>query len=330
MKYAFLVLLAGFFLASCGDKGNKGIPTTRNLDSLLALYPDSVPLLIEQGNLYADAFMMDQALDMGSKAFRLDSNNVAARELYANALNNRPNRTVSEVELAQKHFKYVVKKQPKNTKALVSLASTYSQLGDFEKSFQYINEALRVDKRYRDAYILKGSNYLALGKRDLALSSYETAIQQDPKFFIGYMKLGYMYTEDLKHDLALQYYLTASELEPKSTDALYGVAYSYQESGKYDKALASYRHLLEIDSTYHLALFNQGFIKQEYQKQIDSAVYFYRTATEMKPEFVKGWHNLGVCYMEQNRRADAARAFATALKLNPDFELSRQAAEKLK
>jgi phage terminase large subunit-like protein len=65
----------------------------------------------------------------------------------------------------------------------VSLASTYTQQGDFEKSFQYINEALRIDKKYRDAYILKGTNYLTLGNRKLAKSSYETAIQQDTKFF---------------------------------------------------------------------------------------------------------------------------------------------------
>jgi tetratricopeptide (TPR) repeat protein len=316
--------------ASCGEKGNKGTPTTHNLDSLLKLYPDSVPLLIEQGTKFAEAFLMDEALDVASKAFRLDTNNIDARYLYADALNNRPNRNVSDIELAQRHFKYIVKKQPKNKKALISLATTYSQLGDFEKSFQYTNEVLRIDKKYRDAYVLKGSNYLVIGNRELAFSSYETAVQQDPEFYAGYLKLGYMYTEDLKHDLALEYYRTAAELQPKSNDALYGVAYSLQESGKYEEALVAYRHLLEVDNTYYLALYNQGFIKSEYQNQLDSAVYYYRKSVEMEPEFVKGWHNLGVAYFEQKRKPDAARAFATALKLNPDFELTKEAVKKLK
>ncbi len=328
MRILIALLLIGS-LASCGEKtpatGNK----VASLDSLVKVYPDSIPLLVKYGRQLLDEYRAAEALPYGAKAFRLDSTNIDARFIYASALINRMEKTVPDVDIAQRHLKYIVRKQPGNKEALVNLASTYSLQADYEKSFQYINEALKIDKRYRDAYVMKGSNYLAIGNRKLAKSSYETAVQQDPKFFAAYMQLGWLYTEDGEYQYALEYFKTAADLEPKSPDALYGVAYCEQELGLYPESLASYRHLIETDTSYHLALFNQGYIKQFNQKEIDSAIYYYKSAIEVQPDFVKAWHNLGMCYEQQGRKPMAYKAFKKALEYNPDFELSKKEIQRL-
>ncbi len=330
MRFLYLTFLFLTVLA-CSEETKKSSLVTKNqnLDSLITLYPDSVPLLVIRGNKFLDTYKFDAALADGAKAFRLDSANLDARFLYANALNNRADRTVADVDQAKNHFLYLIKRQPGNKKIYVSLASTYTQQGDFEKSFHYINEALRMDPRYRDAYVMKGTNYLKLGNRKLAKSSYETAVQQDTKFFEGYLALAYLYTEE-NSPLALEYFQTAVTLKPKSTDALYGVAYSLQQEHRFEESLAAYRELLQVDTKFYLALFNEGYIKQFEQNQLDSAIYFYDSAIELQPKFVKGWHNLGLCYASQGRKADAYRAFGKALHFNPDFELSRIEANKLR
>jgi tetratricopeptide (TPR) repeat protein len=326
------LLLSHLLLISCGGKSaNKQTATSKkeNLDSLLKIDPNNVDLLVKRGNKYLATYKFYDALTDGAKAYRLDSNNLEARFLYANALNNRADRTQVDIENAKQHFLYLIKRQPGNKKIYVSLASSYTQQGDFEKSFQYINEALRIDKKYRDAYILKGTNYLSLGNRKLAKSSYETAIQQDTKFFEGYLYLGYLYSED-NDPLAVEYFRTAATLRPTSTDALYGVAYNLQIHGKLEEALKAYRELLQVDQKFYLALFNEGYIKQFEQNQLDSAIYYYTSAIELQPKFVKGWHNLGLCYASLGRKPEALNAFATALKYNPKFEISRIEANKLK
>jgi tetratricopeptide (TPR) repeat protein len=332
-KYIFiLITISNLLLFSCGEKSNlshKNASKKENLDSLLKLDPNNVELLIKRGNKYLDTYRFYDALTDGAKAFRLDSNNMEARFLYANALNNRAERTQVDIENAKQHFLYLIKRQPGNKKIYVSLASTYTQQGDFEKSFQYINEALRIDKKYRDAYILKGTNYLSLGNRKLAKSSYETAVQQDPDFFEGYLYLGYLYSED-NDPLAIEYFRSAATLRPKSTDALYGIAYNLQVHGKFEEALRAYRDLLEVDQKFYLALFNEAYIKQFEQNQIDSAIYYYQSAIALQPKFVKGWHNLGLCYASLGRKPEALNAFTTALKHNPKFEISRIEANKLK
>lgn len=316
-------------LAGCGGNATDKREKPVSLEKLVKMHPDSVPLLLKYGAQLISEYRYVEALPIGAKAFRLDSTNMEARSIYASALVNRVERTVKDVDAAQKHFKFIVRKQPGNKEALVNLASTYSLQGDYEKSFQHINSALRIDPRYRDAYVMKGSNYLALGNRKLAKSSYETAVQQDPKFFAAYLQLGWLYTEDAQYDYALEYFRTAAELEPKSPDALYGIAYCQQEMGRYPEALASYRHLLSADTSNHLALFNQGYIKQFDQQELDSAVYFYKSAIEIQPDFVKAWHNLGMCYAQQGRKPMAYKAFKKALEYNPDFELSKKEIVKL-
>jgi tetratricopeptide (TPR) repeat protein len=144
MKY--LLFLIPFLFASCGGSNStKQLP--KDLDSLLVMFPDSVELLVQHGNKMMKELNYDKALADGAKAFRLDSLSSETKMLYADILNNRPTRSMADVASAQKIYKSIIKKEPKNTKALVALASTFSQQMDFDQSFEYINRALKIDSR---------------------------------------------------------------------------------------------------------------------------------------------------------------------------------------
>lgn len=327
MKY--LIFLVPFLLFSCGKKEDAVSSTVQNLDSLIKVYPVSVELLILHGNKMIKNYRLELALSDGAKAFRLDSMNNDARLLYADALNNRPNRTPGDVARAQKFYAYLLKKMPKEPKIYVSLASTYSQQMDFDKSFLYINQALKINARYRDAYVMKGSNYLFLNKIDLAKSSYETAVQQDPKFFEAYLMLGSLYQAE-SDKICLEYYRTAVELQPKNVDVIYSLAYAEQVFGQTYKALAHYKRMLQLKPDYHQALNQIGVIQQYDLKQLDSAMYYYNSALEVEPRFVEAWHNLGECYESKNDISNALQSYAKALKYDPSFELSRKRANALK
>lgn len=328
MKYLFPVVFL-FILCSCGENKKASIGAI-DIDSLLVLYPDSVDLLVERGNRYLKTFEFDKAIADGAKAFRIDSNNLEARLLFADILNNKPDRSITtDVSAAQRHYKFALKKRPKDPKVLISLASTYSQQMDFEESFKLINKALRIDKRYRDAYVLKGSNYLFLNKPDLAKSSYETAVQQDPKFFEAYLMLGSLYQSE-NNEICLEYYRTAVSLQPKNPDVLFSLAYAYQLFNQPAKALALYRKMIQLDTAYYQALNQIGVIKQYNYKEIDSAIYYYKSALQTEPRFVQAWHNLGMCYEESGDVSQALQSYGKALKYDPNFEMSRERADQLK
>lgn len=339
MRFPVIVALL-LILSSCGEEKKPAAARVSNLDSLIKLYPDSVDILIRHGNLLLERYDYDNALKEGAKAYRMEPNNIEARFLYAMALNNRATRTASDVQAAQDHFKAVLQKQPKNLKAMVALATTYTYQGDYELSFRYINQALRIDKRYRDAYVLKGTNYLQLDNslnngdhkyRDLAKSSYQTAIDQDPEFFEAYIFLGSLYQQD-NNPLCLEYFRSAVDLRPRNLDALYALAYGYQTMQKPAQAQEIYREMAHIDKSFVTSYFQQGYIKQFIQNpvEIDSAMYFYHVTLEKEPSFAEAWHNLGLCYVSLGDRSKALQCFSKALKYNPEFEKAREEAEKLR
>jgi tetratricopeptide (TPR) repeat protein len=300
------------------------------LEELLANDPKNLDAWIEKGGLCKEKYDFVCALDAGAKAYALDSTNVAARRLYAWTLINKPNADLQDVERAKKHFKYALSIEPNDPGLLVDLANTYSITGDFETAFKFVNDALRIDNKYRDAYVLKGSMYKVAGNPELALSSYQTAVQVDPSFFMGHLNIGWLLSELERHQMALEYYQNALELDPKSINAHYGIAMSYQDLGMYAEAHAAYRALLEVDPNFHLAYFNQGIIKRVFEKELDSAVYYLRYAVTVQPEFVKGHHELGEVYFDQGRKSDAARSYSKALEINPDYEPTLKAKEKLR
>jgi tetratricopeptide (TPR) repeat protein len=324
----YLVFLLPLLLISCREnKPVKKLP--KDLDSLIGIFPDSVELLVKRGNMLLEEYKYDKAMADGAKAFRLDSNNVEARLLFAEVLNNRPERKIDDIVSAQRHYDLIIKKDKKNLKALIGLASTYSQLQDYEVSFKYINQVLRINPRYRNAYVLKGSNYLKLGKIELAKSSYETAVQQDPDFYEAYIMLGALYQGE-KNPICIEYYTTASELRPKDPDVLYSLAYAKQQFGKEEDAVRLYRKMIQIDTTYAEALFQIGYIKQFVIGDLDSAIYYYNSAIVTEPRYVEAWHNMGLCYEDKGDKTRALQSYAKALKYNPEFELSRKQADALR
>lgn len=329
MKIAVLGIALALGIVACtGEKKNA---ENLSIDQAIEKYPDSVELLVKRGEAFMEKYEFALAMSDAAKAFRLDSNKAIVKRFYADVLNNRPERTIEETYIAQRHYKSLLKTDGKNSSLLVALASTYSIQQDFEKAFEYINKALKVNPRFREAYQLKGSIYRALGKTELMKSSYETAIQQDPKFFEGYLMLGAIY-QDEKNPLCIEYFTTAAQLKPKEIEAKYSLAYAKQHFGKEEDAALMYRAMTRDTSDYYSsqAWFQLGHMKQFRFGDIDSAKFFYSKAIRVEPRFVEAYHNLGICYDREGDKTNALKSFGKALKYNPDFELSRNYADSIR
>jgi tetratricopeptide (TPR) repeat protein len=319
-----------FTLQSCADKG-KNSKNDRNLslDSLLVRYPDSLELIIRHGNQAISKMEYASAMADGAKAFRMDSTRLDCRLLYAEALINKSNRLVADIFNAQRNYLIIIKKDTKNPKALVGLANVYCILEDYDSAFKFINKALKINPRFRDAYILKGSIYRLLGNFKLAVSSYETAVQQDPEFYQGYIMLGSLY--EWKQDpLCIEYYTTAYQLQPKNTDVIYSLAYAKQLFGKDAEAKGLYRKMIRLDSLYYVAYFQIGYIKQFSENELDSALFYYDKTLEIENKHIESYHNIGLIYEDKKDITNALFSYAKVLKYNPEYTLSLERVAILK
>lgn len=330
----FIGLILGSVLLSTSCKetpiqNNEKAVNPAALDSLIKLYPDSVSLRLKRGNQLIEEFRFEEALADAARAFRLDSNRIECRVLYAEALLNKLNRNENDLFRAQSIYQLAVKKYPKNLEALIGLANTYSMLQDYETSFKYINKALRINPKYRDAYVLKGTNYRNMGNFKLAVSSYETAVQQDPEFVGGYLMLGSLY--QWKNDpICIEKYTTAYQLDPKNPDVIYALAYAKQIFGKEEAAMVLYRKMAKLDTSYYDAWFQLGYIQQFSKNNLDSAMFYYDKVLEIEPKHVQSLHNMGLIYEDKHDITNALFTYAKVLKVDPEFELTKERVEVLK
>ena len=333
--FVFLIGVVGF---SCSDKKEQADyeKQVQHIDTLLIKDPNNVSLLSKRSSQYLDEYIstgdkqqLSKSKNDAAKAFKLDSNNYEARMAYAESMSRTPNNSIEDYYAIKRHFNWLLNKK-KTPKSYVGLASAYSFLQNPDLGLKYADSALRLDKRYRDAYIIKGKIFIQQQKIKLAISSYETAVQQDKNFYQAYLFLGILYSEIENYAIALERFKNATSINPKFVEAWYGVAMTEQTLQNYTEAYSAYKKLLEVDPQYYEAWHNLGWIKQNVDQQLDSAIIFYQNALEIHEDFVKAHHNIGVCYEQKGDESRALRAYGQALKYNPNYQLSIDAVNNLR
>lgn len=97
---------------------------------------------------------------------------------------------------AKKLVKAYEKTYKKNPEALVSLGYSFYAVKDLDKALYYADLALKKDKNYGDAFVLKGDIEQEKGDGGNAAMWYQNAMSQDPKNPNGYIKYANIYRKD--------------------------------------------------------------------------------------------------------------------------------------
>ena len=87
------------------------------------------------------------------------------------------------------------------------------------------------------------------------------------------------------------------------------------DTGDYHTAKKKYTELFQYAEVV-LAVQNMGEIASYEQNETD-AIKYMRRATELAPDAVKSWYNLGVVYHTFKNNDEAEKAFTKALEINP-------------
>ncbi|MBM3418558.1 MAG: hypothetical protein FJY17_06535 [Bacteroidetes bacterium] len=337
----FLLLILGFYVAACSTNEEASTKTqtpldqlsSSTLDSLIKLYPDSIELFIARANMRLENVLEENGfgpfLEDAAEAFKLDSNRVDVRLLYAKALLYSPHEIIADKLNSKRIFQSVLTKDSTNVEALIGMANHYGFDQNEDEAFKFINKALRINPKYRDAYVLKGSIYRFKKNYKMMLSSYETAISLDPKFLQGYFYIG-AYYQSINNPMCIEYYTSAYNLNPKDPDVIYPLAYAYEVFSKDYEAMKYYRQMAQADRSYFLAYFHIGSLKQFTYNEPDSAFYYYDLALKYQPNHVESLHNKGLLYEQIKDPTNALFTYAKALKINPEFAPTKARVKELK
>ncbi|QSE96663.1 tetratricopeptide repeat protein [Fulvivirga lutea] len=93
--------------------------------------------------------------------------------------------------LALQDFRRVIKEDPLNVNAHLSIASDYYyRLNDYENTIFYAEKVLKLDETNSTAFTLKGKAHQKLGNLQEALSAYNSAISVDKDYAEAYLSRG--------------------------------------------------------------------------------------------------------------------------------------------
>ncbi len=197
---------------------------------------------------------------------------------------------------AAKHFKELVKKDPKLATAHSLLALSYRLMEQYDEALEEYGEALRLspddsevfyrrgivwfqkgefgiamddfnevlgfNDRDARAYLWIGYCHLEQGNVGRAFDAYSRAIKYDPELIIAHINRGLVNITLKNYDAAVMDFNHVIRQEPKNSEAYYfrGVAYGRAEND--DLAIASYSAAIRLMPNYPEAYYNRGLAHQ--------------------------------------------------------------------
>ena len=303
-----------------------------DLDKKLRSQPDDISLLLQSANLALENYDYPKALADAARAFRLDSNKVETKLIYALSIINKSNRSVSDIRRARDYFQNIIKEMPDNPKAMIGLANTYVLQQDFDEARNWIDKTLEFAPKFFDAHVLQGSIYKVLAAAltgddgseslsrvymDSAIQTYSRVCQYYPDRPETYMQLGILYQQS-DNRICIDQFYSAVQLSPGNLDFMYALAYAYSLFDQERKAMSVYKEMQDLDSSYSEAFCQMGQIYQKKYNELDSALTMYREVISIDPNHVDAYVNMGVIYEAQQQNTNALKSYAKALVILPE------------
>ena len=209
-------------------------------------------------------------------------------------------------------------------RAYFNLGTARRESGDLDKAVEAYKEALRLRPDYADAHLNLGDLYGDSGKYSLALASLRRVERLRPDDIRVYLGLGVVYLGQDSLRLAQDQFSRALELDKRSAEAQYGLATSYLRQGKVEEALKSALQLLLMapnETRSHKLL---AFIHEHNDEGVrygggfraEEAIRAYANALRLDPEDAGMYFSIGTIFGRSRNWQEAYRAYTQALVID--------------
>lgn len=335
---ALLFLLLALLLGACGnDAPSPDAPTSQAPRSeaeaaILALTEriraDSTDAeaLARRGELYYDNGVLDAAIADLRRSIRLDSTVPERWHLLADAQldNLRSRDAITTMIYASTRFR---ERMP----TLLKLAEFQYITKQYDDALATLERAGRLDKNEAEVFFMLGE---VLREQDTtrvgqakAIDAYERAAELNPDLVDAWMQLGMLH-EARGNSIAERYFRTATTVQRDSALPYRLLADYYARQDKLPESVAAYDEAIRRDPQYADAFYNSGLVLLD-MDSVERAARHFEMAVEVAPTYTDAHYYRGVASELQGQPGRARAAYEQALRLAPDFDLARDALERL-
>jgi tetratricopeptide (TPR) repeat protein len=153
------------------------------------------------------------------------------------------------------------------TSALIEWDGEFGRYTDPAKAIEYLDNAIKLQPDFANAYNRRGAAYLTLDWCQLAIKDFNEAIRLKPDFAKAYGNRGLAYLYLDQYQRAIKDYDKAIRLKPDHVSAYNNRGGAYNSLGQYQRAIKDYDTAIRLKPDYSkaygsrgLAYFSQGKI----------------------------------------------------------------------
>ena len=176
--------------------------------------------------------------------------------------------------------------------------------GKFESAMTSLDEAISIQEKYPDAWLIKGVIWTKLGKCNDALKCYDKALEINNGFTEALRLKSATYTSLGSHDKAIECLASAVELEPKNLDLRLTLARAYQRLKLFDDAFRCYQEAKRQEPNEPKIDYFIGVMwgnRADYEKALVS----FEISLRSKPDFVDALLGKGLMLAKLGRQEEA-------------------------
>lgn len=144
-------------------------------------------------------------------------------------------------------YQKVLRLEPKDARAMNTIAGLYGKLGEFEEEIVWAKRAIAENPEFNLAYINYGNALASLGRVKEARAAFEKAVQLDPKEPLAVYSLGVLAEQQEDFKAALELYRKSIELDPKFENGYFNLAAAYANLRRFDEAITVLKKLLDLN-----------------------------------------------------------------------------------
>ena len=211
------------------------------------------------------------------------------------------------------------------SKLFAGVGEYYLDKGDFEQSFDFFRDAIRLDTRnvnakngYSEALAMKGNDLIVKDNAEAAKGIFLEAINFNPNNSAALFGIGEVYSELNQQSEAIAAYEKSLKNDNKLTEIYVPLGILYYQSGDIAKADELLSKALINSNENAETQFFLGLVRSS-QNKLDAALAAFQKAKTIDPTYAEAFFNTGETLVKLKRTAEAVAEYQKAVSLKPAY-----------
>ena len=251
------------------------------LSRAIAQRPKDEIFLTNLGIAYLRKKDSEKAIKILNKAVDLNPKHEPARYNLGSAYIE-----AKQAKEAIKHYRYLSINHKNNADYLCALADATRETGQWKKSIQLYNQALKLDENLIRAHTNMGPLMMHLNQLEKAVEHSKKAIELEPDRIEAYKNLGDTYVQMEELEEAMESYANAFDLDNENEDLCVAIGKVWLEIMDAQEASSWYQKALNINESNITAKCGLAVILKD-SGQLVQALDALKTLMDEEPENIE-------------------------------------------